>query len=655
MKLKYLLLSFLISGFLVSVSSAQINEYQQANRLMQQQKYEEALPIFEELYRDNPRSYVFFDQYTQCLINLKMFEEAERITREQIRDNRYGLQSSLRLAEIFHLKGERDDAYQLWMALMNENRSNIQAYYTIGSSMLERNEHDAAIELYRSAQEFFRDETLFLNELANTYMQAGRFEDSVHQYFRLIIQSPDQMSLVQQRFLRMRDHNLYQIAAFELEDQLMDLDINHNAYSPLYQLLAWLLLETDEYQRAFVLARQYENRTGYTIYSLFSLANQFLSARQFELAVQAYEYYLDDSSESVRNRASEELAMVYIQWVQYLRQNNLETEHRYNELKNKAYHLNEQIIKTAPDYDRIDRVFSRIIDLSIDFYKDIDRAEYWFREMKNSSAEIEQAHAYYAEGRIAIFKKDFVTARQTLTRADRSTDNSNLSERARYYLSLSDFFAGDFEFADIQLRSLERRHTSFYANDAIKLRMWIKNGKRADTTATVLKNVSESLYNIHTGLYEKALDGLEPILANSQHSFADDLLVELNSNLPSGYTLLLLNLIERVLNSQPYSPLKERLMWDKVMLIETYLLAEGDFPISDYSYPFLEGFGSVDYSDRHLTAADRFFGYMHSSISSKLSTEYLAELLENILMEFPDGFYASFVREKLQSYEISSI
>ncbi|TVQ04386.1 MAG: hypothetical protein EA359_06680 [Balneolaceae bacterium] len=653
--MKYSFLTLLISGLLVSVSYSQINEYQQANRLMQQQKYEEALPIFEELYRNNPRSYVFFDHYTECLINLKMFDEAERVTREQIRDNRYGLQSSLRLAEIFHLRGDRNEAYELWMRLMRENRSNIQAYYTIGSSMLERQEYDAAIELYRYAQEFFRDETMFLNELANTYMQAGRFEESVKQYFRLIINSPDQMSLVQQRFLRMRDNNLYQVAAFELEDQLIDLDINHKAYPPLYQLLAWLLLETEEFQRAFVLARQYENRTGYTIYSLFALANQFLSARQFELAIQAYEYYLEDNSESVRIRASEELAVVYTQWVQYLQQNNLETERRYNELKTKAYNLNEQIIKTAPNYDRIDRVFSRIIDLSIDFYKDIEKAEYWFREMKNSPGPIEDAFAYYAEGRIAIFKKDFVTARQTLTRADRSTDNSNLSERARYYLSLSDFFAGDFEFADIQLRSLERRHTSFYANDAIKLRMWIKNGKRADTTGTVLRNISESLYNVHTGMYENALDKLEPILANSQHPFADDLLVELNSALPSKYNMLLLSLTDRILGAQPYSPLKERMMWDKAILIETYLMAEGEIPVADYSYRFLDTPDPVGYNESQYSAEDRFFRRSPQQISHRLSVEYLAELLEDIIIEFPDGFYAPFVREKIQFYEISSI
>jgi hypothetical protein len=278
-----------------------------------------------------------------------------------------------------------------------------------------------------------------------------------------------------------------------------------------------------------------------------------------------------------------------------------------------------------------------------------------FVKWKKSTVQIEDAYSFYAEGRIAIFRKDFVTARQTLTRAHRMTDNSNLSERARYFLSLSDFFAGDFEFADIQLRSLEHRNTSFYANDAIKLRMWIKNGNRADTTGTVLNGISESLYNIHTGLYEEALDILEPIMANSNHPFADDLLVELNSALPSKFNMLLLNLTERILGEQPYSPLKERLMWDKAMLIETYLTAEAEIPIADYNYRFLEISDSVDFSENQQSAQEQFFNPPTHHIPGSLSVDYLSEMLENIIMEFPDGFYAPFARDRMQLYEKSSI
>ena len=630
--LSSLLLSLLFCLISTGMLWSQSNDYQRANILMQQQNFEEALPILEELYGNNPRSYVYFDQLTDCLINLKEFDRAEEIAREQIAEQRFRIQAAMKLAEILHLRGDRKAAMDVWQHEAEREAGNIQSYYTIGSSMAGRQEYDAAINLYRNAQEQFGNDTLFLNELANIYLQAGRFEESVNEYFRLIIHSPDQMSLVQQRFLRMRDDHLFQIAAFELEDQLMELDHNHDAYSPLYQLLSWLLMETHEYQRAFVFARRYENQTSYTIYSLFSLANQLVSARQFKLAADAFQYYIDNGDNtSVQHRAMEELAATYSEWVRYLKQNNLENDVRYRELYSKAYQLNEELIETAPNYDRINRVFSRIIDLSVDYYKDLEKAQFWFDEMITSTHRQDDAYRYYAEGRIALFEREYSKARQTLTRADRATDSSNLSERARYYISLSDFFAGDYEFAEIQLRSLERRHTSYYANDAIKLRMWIKNGKRADTTGTLLNSISESLFAMHTGNYDEALDFLEPIFSESRNLFADDMIVELASSLPLEYNPLVLQLIEQVLDTNPQSPLKERLLWDRANIAEQIILYDGIFSAMPYRYDFIEESEIVYYS--------------HNDLS---------ELFEELIMEFPDGFYASFVREKLQALEITS-
>ncbi|MDX1642013.1 MAG: tetratricopeptide repeat protein, partial [Balneolaceae bacterium] len=352
----------------------QAEDYQTVNMLMQQQEYEEALPLIQKLYEENPRSFVYFDRYTQCLINLKMFEEAEEIARNQAEDNRFRLQASIKLAEILHLKGNREEALDTWNQIIAGNRGNQQAYYAVGNSLASRQEYDAAIELFKQARKDLGDDSLFLNELANTYMQAGRFEESVREYFRLIIMSPDQMSLVQQRFLRMRDETLYEVAAFELEDQLIDLDTEHRAYSPLYQLLIWLLLETDEHQRAFVFARQYENQTPYTIYSLFTLGNQLHSARKFDLATQAFQYYTDSPESSVRFRAMEELAATYREWGQYLKQNNIMTSAEQDQKFVRSYEVNKQLIESAPNYENSSHIYSNLIDLSVDFYKDLEKA-----------------------------------------------------------------------------------------------------------------------------------------------------------------------------------------------------------------------------------------------------------------------------------------
>ena len=612
---------------LFSSAVAQTADFQTANRLMQQQNFEEALPILENLYQQNPGSLLFFDQYTSCLINLTRYEDAERVAREQIQSNRFRAQAVVKLAEILHIKGDREQALEIWKREAEENSHNIQYYYSIGSSMANRQEFDSAIELFRTGREVFNNRGLFINELADTYMQAGRFEESVNEYYQLVLESPDQMSLVQQRFFNMRDHSLYEIAAFELEDLLLELHYTDAAYSSLYQLLTWLLLETEEFRRAFLFARQYENQTPFTIYSLFSLGSQFLSAREFELAVESFEYYLEDSIESMQLRAKEELGNSYLQWAQYLQQNNLENEFKIRELYQNAYDLNSAIINQDSNYSRADRVLTSLVDLSADYFRDLEKAELWLSIMSQISDRLNTAYYNYALGRVALFNREFSSSRQYLTRADRTSDSSNLSERARYFLGLSDFFAGDYEFAEIQLRSLERRSTSFYANDAITLNMWIRNGTRADTSKSLLNTISSGMFYLHTGNFDDALDAFEPILANSRNPFAADLTVELISVLPAEYNRILIQLAERTLRAQPHSSQKERLMWDKTLLVETSM-TQGPNTGSPYTFQFLE-----------------------NSLPQPYTRSDLIDLFEDIIMEFPNGFYAPFVRNKLQTLE----
>lgn len=630
-KSKFFLL-FLI-GQLISIQMvlSQTSDFQLANRLMQQQEYEEALPILENLYKNNPGSLIFFDHYVDCLVNLTRYGEAESVAREQAQIERFRSQANIKLAEVLHISGNREEAMQIWLSESQRGQNSIQNYYAIGSSLLSRQEFDEAIKLFKRGQNWFNNPGLFTNELADTYMQAGRFEEAVNEYYQLIIHSPDQMGLVQQRFFQMRDPEVYEIAAIELEDLLLDMHFTESSYSSLYQLLAWLLLETEQYQRAFQFARYYENQTSFTIYSLFSLANQLLSAGEFELAIQAYEFYLNDSVESIRSRAGEELSAAYIHWARYLQQNNLGSHSRYNELYQKAYNLSTDVVRKDPYYNRIERLYSQIIDLNVDYFKDLEEAQKWYSKMKQQRDRMDESYLYYAEGRIAIFKNDFTSARHSLTRADRHTDNSNLSERARYFLSLSDFFAGDYDFAEIQLQSLERRKTSFYANDAIKLRMWIKNGLRADTTMSLLNSISKSMHHLYSGNYNTALEELEPVLSNSQNPFAADILTELTSVLPDSYLPVLLQLSDRIISAQPNSPKKERLYWDRATMIEQYLKSEGQLSQPPYNFSFID-----------------------ENPTFQFSKNALYELFEDLIMEFPNGFYAIYARDRLQQLERSA-
>lgn len=614
----------------VAPLQAQTADYRMANRYMQQQKYEEALPILRELHQNNPSTYLFFESLTECYVNLKMYDEAIETAEKSIKNGHSETRTEVKLAEIYHLSGQTERAFEIWHDVAANNSQRIQVIHNVAESMSQRREYQAAIKLYNSAREDFDNSRIFSNELANAYMQSGKFKEAVREYYEVVRESPQQMSYVQQRFLRMRDNNLYDIAALELEDYLLELDRNHSAYSQLYQLLSWLLLETEEYRRAFVFARQYESRTEQTNYSLFSLANRLRSARQFELAAEAFSFYMDSSS-GLQTRAAEEKVMTFLQWARHIEEQGVQENRSSDELNEEAYYLAKRITQQSPNYGRIERVLSTLIDLSLDFYKDAVKAEKWHLRLDSSSDSQGSADAYalYAEGRIALFNGSYTTARQALTRADRQSEDSNLSEKSRYYLSLSDFFAGDFEFAQIQLQSLERRNTSFYANNAVKLKMWIKNGTRLDSTHTALKEFSEGLRLIHTGRYDEALSSTAEIINSPAHPFSDDLAIELSRQLPDRYESLLLQIFEKQVANNMQSPLRERLMWERATLAKRLLGSNGEL------------------AERNGTEYEELLDRQHIAIS-ELSKSDVYEMFEEILIEFPDGFYARFARQKLQ-------
>ena len=617
-----------ISLLLADLSFSQSRDFQTANRLMQQQNYEQAIPILSDLHDQNPSSFVFFDRLIDALIQTSELDRAEEIVRKQIDRGNVTLQAKGILGEILHLKGQQDEALEVWQNALESSNGNIQAHYIIASSMNNRREYDEAIRTYIEARNLLNNQNLFLNELANTYMQAGRFDESVNEYFQLILESPRQMAIVQQRLFQMRDQQLYDIASFELEDLMLDLSTSHEAYSSLYQLLSWLLLETQQYERAYNFARYYEEQTSYTVYSLFSMGNRFLSAKQFQYAENAYEFYKESTNLSTRYRSYDELSNTYLQWGNYAEQNNLTPADSVRTLYQKSYNNAEALIEQNTEYEQAGRVLSRLIELSLDIFKNRENAGRWFQKLQDNSGS-DDPYSLYSEGRIAIFDKNFSLARQHLARADRATDQSNLSEKVRYFSALSDFFAGDSEFAEIQLRSLERRNDSYYANDAVQLRMWIQNGMRADTTGSILNTLGEGVYAMHIGNYDRALEQLSPLLQEPGAMLTDDLTVELSSTLPEEYSALKLQLINKQINSNSGSPLLERLMWDRALLVEQ--IVQGRITINQERTPELD---VIDVEVQvEFTRADA------------------EEFFEEIILSFPDGFYASFARNKLQQFQ----
>lgn len=239
------------------------------------------------------------------------------------------------------------------------------------------------------------------------------------------------------------------------------------------------------------------------------------------------------------------------------------------------------------------------------------------------------AQADYLDGRIYLHDGAYTQARVSFTRANRKAGTGELAEKSRYFLALTDFYAGDFEFATIQLKTLGRKNTSYYANDALQLRLWLQEGSNIDSANVELRLFAAGIKELQSNPYEFNFQTMYDFLEQfPQTVFKDDILLAM-AEFTDGTNPEFIDHLNNFLDSGEETPLREDLMWVRARKSESF----GAYPV---------GTDSVDV----ITCSKLFFS---SSCTRPVPTISSTELYEQIILEYPDGFYAPYARQRLQS------
>ncbi len=615
------------------------NNYFIANQLLQRQEYQRAFELFHELHKQNPGNYIFLEKATESLINLKEYERAIEITSNATDQLYYPARAGIRLGEIYHIRGDEEKAFEIWDRIKKENPKNMELYLSMARAMRDRRAFDKAIKTYKEASKLFSDGSILSNELANTYMQAGEYENSIREYLKVIENNPDRISYVQSNLLRFDDDYIYDIAILEIGDFLRELPQNHPSHRDLHQLEIWLLLERELYERALATARNYEESQSQTTYSLYGLGAKLLSEGQYELAEKAYRYYVDNDISGAKYQSLEEIATVYTEWADYLEDYNLSTIEQRENLYEKAFQTLESLKTEAPNYRNLERILLAQSELALDRLYNAEQARQFLGELEQQADSSNLAQRKYIEGRIYLYEKNYGRARIAFTKSNKQDRIGELAEKTRYYLALTDFYAGDYEFAKIQLNALERQSTSYFANDAVQLRIWIQDGLQADSTGKLLEPFSKGIELFSRGEHDQAIKELTPLLGkDSYHPLTDEALLELSSHITPQSVSFSYREISQFLNTAGrFSPLRERLMWEKARI--------GDQVVSDKNLSF-----ETTAVEKQKTSAKDDTDPADNMLFPK-NTGQVIKLYEDILLEYPEGFYAAFARSRIQELQ----
>lgn len=595
-------------------------DYTLANQLLQQQEYELAYERFLELHRRNPGRYLFLDRLTECLINLKRYGEALERTEKYLSGGENRVQAMIRLGEIHHIRGDSARADSVWNRIEENPDTGLNELLGLARTLRERRAFRRSVEVYRTAGERFNNSSLVASELANTHLMAGNYGEAAREYLELIEKDPTRLEEFQSILIRNNDDRLFDTAILELEEFLSGLRRDHPAYVRLHQLHVWLLMERELYRRALSTSVAFEERSSEVTYNLYSTGRRLASERQFELAEEAFRYYIDKNIPSVLQRSMHELAQVYMEWAEYLEDFNLAYAGRRDSLYRQAYGLLDRLRTAGRPYSNLEEVLVSQSELALDHLHRPQEARKYLERLESMDDSTLVSRTQYLRGRILLYEEEYRRARVALTSSNRRQRTGPLAEKARYYLALSDFYAGDFEFAGLQIQALESQNTSYFANDAVRLKVWIQEGLQADSTGGLLEHFAAADRHISQGADERALNLLADFIGKKGwNPLKDDALLRMAKLARLSNVTRIYPALRRYLEGEGRgSPLAERLMWERARMADQWVRSEAR--------------AASPGQEAGLPAGQ----------------DEVLSLYEEILLRFPDGFYTTFARNRIQ-------
>ena len=504
-----ILMCFVIS--LQSIDAQNVGNQRQideklARELYYKKDYEKARDIYKNLY-DNYGQVQYFNQYADCLILTGDYDGAEKAFKSFLKKNPQNWKSHIDLAYVYMQQGENDKARKYLNKVLKDVPETKNAIFEVANLLRNKNFNEQALDLFNKGAKNPNINYSFNLEKAYTYNSMLDFENATECYLLYLKEHPEQYEMVKNRFRVMMMYdingNVDDVIRMALLRKTQE-DPENEEYS---SLLMWYSLQQQDYELALMQLKALDRRgDGDYERDLIYIAQIASDNRQYDIAVDAYDYILKKSDEGV----------YYVQATVGFIKNSyekavMEGNHDKKFYENLSKKIDNAFEKIGFSSDMIPLVLVQADILSFEMQRYDDAKALLNNVLEMNLSPKTKAEVKMKLADIYLLTDEVWEATLLYSQIEKSLKNEPIAHEARFKNAQLRYFIGEFEWANAALNILKSATSKLVANDAMTLSLTISDNLEYDTVA--LKRIAKADYYIYQHRYELANQMLDSVVA----------------------------------------------------------------------------------------------------------------------------------------------
>ena len=509
--------NFAIIVFILTFLPSQCIEAQNVNNQRQldeklarefyyKKDYEKARDIYKNLY-DNFGQIQYFNQYADCLILTGDYETAEKAYKSFLKKNPKNWKSHVDLAYVYSQQGDNPKALKYLNKVLKDVPDTKNAINDVANLLRARNFNEMAIALFDRGAKNPNINYKFYLEKAYAYNSMLDFENATECYLLYLKDNPAQYDMIKNRLRVMLMYDINGNVDDVVRMALLRKTQEDPENEEFASLLMWYSLQQQDYELALMQLKALDRRgKGDYENDILYIAQIAGDNRQYDIAIEAYDYLLKKSDEGVFY-VQATVGIIKMSYGKAVAEGNHDKAF-YEDLNKK---IDDAVAKIGLSNELLPLVTVQAEILAFELNR-FDEAKLLLNNTlaMNLSAK-DKAELKMKLADVYLFTDEVWEATLLYSQIEKSMKNEPIAHEARFKNAQLRYFIGEFEWANAALKILTAATSKLVANDAMTLSLTISDNLEYDTIA--LRRIAKADYYIYQHRYELANQMLDSVAA----------------------------------------------------------------------------------------------------------------------------------------------